>query len=420
MPKNAATPSAVHRAHRRRGRLAADGSTFGVGSAAASNVSLIAHPARLTAFLSLGRHRDHAMVTNTWLGCGGVVSAPAVAGAQEADGAQAAGPAGCQRACHSEVTMADRALRMGAIEWSLLLTLSVLWGGSFFFVKVAVAELPPFTVVLARVGLAALALNILVRVTGGAMPRDRASWFAFVAMGMLNNLIPFSLTVWAQTQISSGLASILNGATPLFAVILAHWSTADERLSWNRLIGVLLGFAGVTVMIGGDALAGIGLHVVAALAVLAATLSYACAGIFGRRFKHQPPLVTATGQVTAASILTLPIVVVVDRPWTLEAPQPATWGAVVGLALLSTALAYMIFFRILATAGATNLLLVTLLIPVSAVLLGHTVLDESVRPQHIMGMALIALGLAAIDGRAATALRQWRITSRRRADARES
>jgi drug/metabolite transporter (DMT)-like permease len=268
----------------------------------------------------------------------------------------------------SEVVMAaGRASSMGAIEWTLLSALSILWGGSFFFAKVAVAELPPFSVVLARVGLAALALHIVVRAAGGRMPRDRGTWSAFFVMGALNNLVPFSLIVWAQTHVSSGLASILNGATPLFTALLAHWLTADERLSWNRLVGVLLGFVGVTVMIGVDALAGLGLHVVAALAVVAATISYAFAGIFGRRFSGQPPLVTATGQVTATTIMMLPIVAVVDQPWRLEAPQPATWGAIVGLALLSTALAYVIFFRILATAGATNLLLVTLLIPVSAV-----------------------------------------------------
>ncbi|HZF37109.1 MAG TPA: DMT family transporter, partial [Candidatus Angelobacter sp.] len=152
----------------------------------------------------------------------------------------------------------DRALKMGPLEWILLLALSVLWGGSFFFAKLAVAELPPFTIVLGRVGLAALALNLLVRARGQRMPRDRASWAAFFAMGTLNNLIPFSLIVWAQTQIASGLASILNGATPLFTVLLAHWLTVDERLTWNRLLGVLLGLAGVTVMIGMEALSGLG------------------------------------------------------------------------------------------------------------------------------------------------------------------
>jgi drug/metabolite transporter (DMT)-like permease len=308
----------------------------------------------------------------------------------------------------------DRALKMGPLEWTLLLVLSVLWGGSFFFTKLAVAELPPFTIVLGRVGLAALALNLLVRAAGQSMPRDCASWLAFFAMGTLNNLVPFSLIVWAQTQIGSGLAAILNGATPLFTVLLAHWLTADERLTWNRLLGVALGLGGVTVMVGMEALSGLGLHVVAEVAVLVATVSYACAGIFGRRFRGQPPLVTATGQVTATTAMMLPIVLIADQPWTLAMPQPLTLAAVAGTALLSTALAYVIFFRILATAGATNLLLVTLLIPVSALLLGHFILGEGLEAQQLLGMTLIALGLAAIDGRTLGTARRLQLTLPRR------
>jgi len=329
--------------------------------------------------------------------------------AQEADGNSRPRYAVWLRFRDAEgVMVSDRALKMGPLKWILLLALSVLWGGSFFFAKLAVAELPPFTIVLGRVGLAALALNLLVRARGQRMPSDRASWAALFAMGALNNLIPFSLIVWAQTQIASGFASILNGATPLFTVLLAHWLTTDERLTWNRLLGVALGLAGVTVMIGMEALSGLGLHVLAELAILVATVSYAFAGIFGRRFKGQPPLVTATGQVAATTVMMLPVVLIVDRPWTLAMPAPVTWAAIAGLALLSTALAYVIFFRILAVAGATNLLLVTLLIPVSALLLGHFILGEGLALQHFLGMALIALGLAAIDGRALGALRPSR------------
>jgi len=297
-------------------------------------------------------------------------------------------------------------LRMGPREWILLLLLSVLWGGSFFFAKLAVAELPPFTIVLGRVALAALALNLVLRARGERLPADRASWGAFLVIGLLNNLVPFSLIVWAQTQIASGLAAILNGATPLFTVVLAHWLTADERLTWNRLLGVVLGLAGVAVMIGLEALSGLGLHVLAEVAVLVATVSYAFAGIFGRRFRGQPPLVTAAGQVTATTVMMLPIVLIADRPWTLAMPTPLALSAIAGLALLSTALAYVIFFRILAAAGATNLLLVTLLIPVSALLLGRFILDEGLALQQLLGMALIALGLAAIDGRALGAARR--------------
>jgi drug/metabolite transporter (DMT)-like permease len=293
---------------------------------------------------------------------------------------------------------------MSGSDWLLLVILSILWGGSFFFAKVALAALPPFTVVLGRVGIAAITLNLLVRACGHRMPMDRGRWRAFFVMGALNNLIPFSLIVWGQTQIASGLAAILNATTPLSTAVLAHFLTEDERLTANRLAGVFLGFGGVAAMIGPQALAGLDLHMLAELAVVGATVSYACAGIFGRRFRGQPPLVTATGQVTATTVMLLPIALLVDRPWLLAAPGPAAWGSLAGLALLCTAFAYVIFFRILAAAGATNLLLVTFLIPVSALLLGTTVLSERIDATDFAGMALIGLGLAAIDGRPLAAI----------------
>lgn len=296
---------------------------------------------------------------------------------------------------------------MGPVEWVLLLVLSVLWGGSFFFGKVALAELPPFTVVFGRVCLAAIALNAVVVATGRRMPVSGRTWAAFFVMGLMNNLIPFSLIFWGQTRIASGLAAVLNSTTPLFAVVLGHLLTEDERLTPNRLSGVILGVGGVAVMIGPRALSGLGGDVVAQVAVLGAALSYAFAGLFGRRFKGVPPLVTASGQVTATTTMMLPVVCLADRPWTL--PTPGTWtvAALVGLALLSTALAYIIYFRILAVAGATNLLLVTFLIPVSALALGTTVLGERLGPRQFGGMALIAAGLAAIDGR------PWRLVENR-------
>ncbi len=293
---------------------------------------------------------------------------------------------------------------MRPLEWVLLLVLSVLWGGSFFFTEIALAELPPFTVVFGRVGFAAMALLLLVRAFGHRIPLDWRLWSAFLVMGALNNLIPFSLIAWGQTLMASGLAAILNATTPLFAVVLAHFLTHDERLTVPRLLGVLLGLGGVTVTVGGEAMAGLDFDVVARLAVLGAALCYAVAGIFGRRFKDTPPLVTAAGQVTATTVLLLPVMLVVDRPWNLAAPSPTTFSAIAALALLSTAAAYMIYFRILAAVGATNLLLVTLLIPVSAILLGVTILGERLAPQQFAGMALIGLGLAAIDGRPLAAL----------------
>jgi len=290
---------------------------------------------------------------------------------------------------------------MGPAEWAMLLLLSVLWGGSFFFIGIAVTGLPPFTIVLLRVALAALVLNLTMPLMGLGMPRDGRSWAAFFGMGLLNNAIPFCLIVWGQTQIASGLASILNAMTPVATVVVAHFLTRDEKMTGNRLLGVLIGLAGVVCMIGPGVLSGLGDNVWAQAAVLGATVSYAFAGIFGRRFKAMgiSPLATATGQVTASTVLLAPVALLVDQPWTLTMPGLEIWAAVAGLALLSTTFAYILFFRIMASAGATNLSLVTFLIPVSAILLGTLVLHETLAPRHFLGMALIGSGLAAIDGR---------------------
>lgn len=267
---------------------------------------------------------------------------------------------------------------MTPLEWLLLLTLSVLWGGSFFFGEVALDELPPLTLVLGRVGLAAVALNLVVLATGHRMPGDAKLWGAFLVMSALNNFIPFTLIFWGQTEITSGLASILNATTPLWTVVLAHFLTRDERMSGNKLAGVAFGLVGVAVMIGPAALGGVGLNVLAQLAVLGAAISYGVAGIFGRRFKRPGvnPLVTATGQLTGTTVMMLPVALIADQPWTLPSLSLSTYGAVAGLALLCTAVAYVIYFRLLASAGATNLLLVTFLIPVSALVLGITILGK--------------------------------------------
>lgn len=296
--------------------------------------------------------------------------------------------------------------RMSLLDWSLLLALAILWGGSFFYAAVALKELPPFTIVLLRVAIAAVTLHIVLRLTGRRFPWDGRSWRAFLGMGLLNNAIPFSLIVWGQTHVASGLASILNATTPFFTVIVAHALTADERLSRNRLVGVLVGLVGVVVLIGPQALSGLGADVAGQLAIVGAAISYSFAGVFGRRFRRMgiPPMATAAGQVTASSLLLLPIALLVDRPWHLAMPGATVWLAILGAALLSTALAYIVYFRILASAGAVNLLLVTFLIPPSAILLGVFLLGERLEMTDFAGMALIGLGLAAIDGRLAALL----------------
>jgi len=299
----------------------------------------------------------------------------------------------------------DPVTRMSGSDWLLLIVLSVLWGGSFFFAKIAIAELPPLTIVLGRVVIAALALHLLIVATGQRMPGDLRLWRDFLVMGLLNNAIPFSLIFWGQKEIASGLASILNATTPLFAVLVAHACTVEEKATPAKLLGVALGIGGVALMVGVDFAAGLGAHLWSELAVLGAALSYAFAGVFGRRFRGKPPLVVAAGQLTGSSALILPLALLIDRPWTGTLPSGATAASVIALALLSTALAYVIFFRILARAGATNLLLVTFLIPVSALMLGVAFLGEVLSPHQLAGMVLIGCGLAAIDGRPLRILR---------------
>lgn len=293
-------------------------------------------------------------------------------------------------------------LSMGSSEWAMLLLLSVLWGGSFFFVGMAVRDLPTLTIVVLRVGLAALVLWVVIARLKRPVPRDPHVWTAFFGMGVLNNVIPFCLIVWGQQAIASGLASILNATTPLFTVAVAAFLLSDERINRRKLMGIAAGFAGVVVMIGPATLSGLGTNLLAQIACLGGALSYAFAGVFGRRFKRLgvDPIVVAAGQVTGSTVVLAPLALFIERPWALPMPAPSTWAAIVGLAVLSTALAYILYFQILQRAGATNLLLATFLIPVSAIALGVLVLGEHLSGLEITGMILIGAGLVAIDGRA--------------------
>jgi len=305
------------------------------------------------------------------------------------------------------MTQASIQKTMTASDWALLAILSIVWGGSFLFVGVAVRELPPLTIVALRVVTAASALLLTLRLMGVDLPRTRQVWSAFLGMSILNNVIPFTLIVWGQSHIASGLASILNATTPLFTVIVAHYLTEDERLTGQRFAGVIVGFAGVAVMVGVAAFASLDASILAQLAVLGAALSYGFSGVFGRRFKTMgiPPLATAAGQVTVSSAILLPTALIVDRPWTLAMPSTGAIVSLAALGLVSTAFAYLIFFRLLARAGATNVGLVTFLIPVSAILLGVLVLGETLAMRHMAGMALIGGGLILIDGRLLSALK---------------
>jgi drug/metabolite transporter (DMT)-like permease len=286
---------------------------------------------------------------------------------------------------------------MTRADWITLMILSILWGGSFFFVEVALGGLPVMTIVWLRVALAAAILGGVVWLGGVSFP-PRTVWPALVVMGVFNNVVPFTLFVMAQGQITGALASVLNATTPLFTLVVAHLATRDERITLPKAAGLGLGFAGVVTMLAGEGMGGEGM---AMLACLTAALSYGVAGVWGRRFRRLgvAPLATAFGQVMASSLILLPVWLWLDAPWGMGWPELRPLAAVVGLASLSTALAYLLYFRLLASAGATNLSLVTFLIPVSATSMGWAILGEELTAQEVAGFGLILAGLMAIDGR---------------------
>lgn len=303
---------------------------------------------------------------------------------------------------------------MSAVDWALLLLLSVLWGGSFFFSKVAVAALPPLTIVFMRFAMAAVLVYAYVRVRSIAIPTDARSWISLAGMGLLNNLIPVGLIVWGQTMIPSGLAAVIIATTPIFSILAIRFTSAGERLNPGKICGMALGLAGVCVLFRLGSTDATDVSVIGIVACLGAAVSYGCANALGRRYRALgiPPAAGAMGQMAATAVMALPLMLVLEAPWRLAVPDAQVWASMAGLAILSTALAYVIFFRILAAAGGTYVSLVTLLIPVSAVFLGSVVLGERVSAVQIVGMAFIALGLIAIDGRAPAlagrVARRWR------------
>lgn len=298
-------------------------------------------------------------------------------------------------------------LTMSPGDWLMLVALSTLWGASYYFAKVAVAEVPPMTISLVRVAVAAPIMLALCWRAGELSGMTR-HWVPFLVMGFLSNAAAFALISWSQRHIGSGLAAILNATTPLFAIVLAHLTTRDDRITPARTVGLLLGLAGVAVMIGPAALGGIGGHIAGEIACLLAAFLYAVGAIYARRYKHLSPNQMGGGQAVAAIALMLPPVLIFDQPWTLPLPSWPTVAALVALGAVSTALAYVLYFRVLARAGATNTLLVTFLIPVSAMLLGTVLMDERLAAHQIAGMLGIAAGLAAIDGRVWKMLVRWR------------
>jgi len=290
-------------------------------------------------------------------------------------------------------------------DWILIGLLSAIWGGSFLFGRILMLEWPPFTVTFLRVFIAAIFLWLFVKATKRSFPADGTLIMAIIIMGILNNVIPFSLILIGQTEIGSGLASVINAMTPIWTLIIANSFTSDEKFTANRITGIIFGFLGVMTLIGTDIIQGLTASAWAQGTVLGATISYGFASVWGKRFKSHDPILISTGQLTASSIIMLPLIFMLEEPLALNTPSLEMIIAMIGLSVLCTAFAYVLFFKILSSAGATNVSLVTFLVPVSAILLGIIWLGEVLTLSNIAGMALIIIGLMMIDGRILKVLR---------------
>ncbi len=291
-------------------------------------------------------------------------------------------------------------------DWALLISLAAIWGTSFLVIKIALTALPIFTIVTLRVGLAAIALYGGARAMGIRLKtpegvRVKAIIGAFLVLALFNNVVPFTLIVWGQTHISVTLASILNATMPLFTVFLAHFLVRGEHLTLRRLLGVVIGFLGVVTVIAPTASEALTGDFWGQLAMLGAACSYGFSVVMARRFSrfglHSVHI--ALGQMLVATLFMVPVALIVDQPWRLDMPGGDVWAAVGVLAFLCSALAYVLYFKLIGSAGATNASLVTLLVPAFAIFMGVTLLGETFELEQALGLGLIATGLLVLDGR---------------------
>ena len=289
--------------------------------------------------------------------------------------------------------------QMSIKTWALLILLAAIWGGSFLFGRIAVLEVPVFTLVMLRVAIAAICLWLFIVVTGRKI---ELSWWLITnvaILGLINNAMPFSFIAYGQTEIGSGLASLVNAMTPIWTLLIANWMTSDEKISTAKSVGILFGFCGVAVLMGGDIWLGLTASALAQFSVLLATVCYGFSSVFGKRFKQVDPMLIAACQLTAATLYMTPIAFAIDAPLSLAMPSQIAILSIIALGILCTAIAYVMFFKILREAGAVNVSLVTFLVPVSAIILGMIVLNEKLTVYQIGGMILIAAGLVILDGR---------------------
>ncbi len=299
------------------------------------------------------------------------------------------------------------ALRMGAVEWGLIVLQSMLWGSSYFFIATVQSEVPAFTIAALRTFPAAAVLLLIVLSLGYRLPATLAEWRLFIGFSVFNSVLPFLLIVWGQSRTTGGMAAILNATAPLFGIFLAHLLTHDEKLSWRKAAGILVGIAGVGVLMGRNVLAGASADLLARLALIAAPFSYVCANIFvRRRLGGYPPFVIAAMQMVGAIFVAVPLALALDQPWQHAAPSASALAAIVGMGVLGSALPSLCHFTVLQRAGATNASLVTLIMPLTPVALGGIFLGERLSGTDITGALIVAAALIIIDGRPLGALRR--------------
>lgn len=293
---------------------------------------------------------------------------------------------------------------MRPADWARLLSLALLWGGAYFLTRLSLAEVPPLTIVLARVGIAALTLWVAMAALRVPLPLNARLWGVMAVLGLINNAAPFALIAWGQQFVGTAVAAIVNGVTPLFTLVIAHFVLPGERLTARRVAGLLLGLAGVAVLVGPDALAGLGQSTIGTLALLGGALLYGFAIVYARVHSGAHPALLSAGQMTFATLMIAPLAIAIDQPWTLTPSLPVL-GALALLGIASSGMGYLLYFRLIRDVGASNASLVTLLNPIFAALLALIFLLEWPRATAWAGFALIAVGLLVVDGRVLRVLR---------------
>lgn len=281
--------------------------------------------------------------------------------------------------------------------WILLL--AALWGPSFLFIKLAVTDIPPLTLVVGRVGIAAVLLYLVLRLQGRNLPKFGRAWKHFAVMALFQNALPFALFNWGEQHIDSALAAILNGTTPLFTMLLAHLFIADDRLTMDKLLGIIVGFGGLLLLIAPSLFEGFQVTTWGLIGVTFASVSYGIAIVYSRlHLRGLPPLVAPTAQLTLATLYMLPLSLIFEHPFSLPLPSLSAIGSLVALAVFGTALAFVIYYYVIERTSATSVSMVTYLVPVFGVALGVAVLGEQLSWSAYVGCALILLGVMVVNG----------------------